>query len=98
MQLQLNDAVESLQGSGWAAPVWEPLGARLVVEEIYDHQANMTPANVPLLVIDGWEHAYYLQFLNEKSKWLDAFWLLVDWDNVGRRFEAASKLSLSMVP
>ena len=78
--------------------MWEPLGARLVVEQIYDHQANMTPANIPLLVIDGWEHAYYLQFLNEKSKWVDAFWSLVDWDNVGRQFEAASKLSLALVP
>jgi superoxide dismutase, Fe-Mn family len=96
LQLQLNDAIESLQGSGWAAMVWEPLGERLVVEQIYDHQANMTPANIPLLVIDGWEHAYYLQYLNEKSQWLDAFWSLVDWENVGGRFAAASKTNMKL--
>lgn len=94
VQRQLNDAIESLQGSGWAALVWEPLGERLVVEQIYDHQANMTPANVPLLVIDGWEHAYYLQFLNEKAKWLEAFWEVVDWRSAEHRFSAATQVSI----
>ena len=89
LQNQLNEAVTSLQGSGWGALIWEPLGNRLLVEQIYDHQANVTPANLPLLVIDGWEHAYYLQYLNEKPKWLTAFWSLVDWERVARRFDAA---------
>jgi Fe-Mn family superoxide dismutase len=63
-----------------------------VVEQIYDHRSNMTPANMPLLVIDGWEHAYYLQYMNEKAKWLDAFWKLVDWECVDRRFSEASRM------
>ena len=71
MRRQLNDAVTGLQGSGWGALTWEPLAGRLVVEQIYDHQNNVTPANLPVLVIDGWEHAYYLQYQNEKGQWLD---------------------------
>jgi len=90
MRRLMNEAVKGLQGSGWGALTWEPLAGRLVVEQIYDHQSNMTPANMPLLVIDGWEHAYYLQYLNEKAHWLDAFWCLVDWDYIGRRFREAS--------
>ena len=92
MRRLLDEAVTGLQGSGWGALTWEPLAGRLVVEQIYDHQSNMTPANMPLLVIDGWEHAYYLQYMNAKAKWLDAFWKLVDWECVDRRFREASRM------
>ncbi len=92
MRRQMDEAVKGLQGSGWGALTWEPLAGRLVVEQIYDHQSNMTPANMPLLVIDGWEHAYYLQYLNEKPKWLDAFWQLVNWECIDRRFRTVSEL------
>jgi Fe-Mn family superoxide dismutase len=94
MRRQLNDAVTGLQGSGGGALTWEPLAGRLVVEQIYDHQNNVTPANLPLLVIDGWEHAYYLQYQNEKGKWLDAFWNLVSWDAVSDRFREVSSLRI----
>jgi Fe-Mn family superoxide dismutase len=86
---QLTDAVSSLQGSGWGALVWEPLAGRLLVEQIYDHQSNMTPGNMPLLVIDGWEHAYYLQYENDKGKYLQGFWNVADWDHAAQRFRAA---------
>lgn len=89
LRTQLNGAVASLQGSGWAALVWEPVARRLLVEQIYDHQGNMTPANLPLLVIDGWEHAYYLQYENDKAKFLDAFWHVADWEQATRRFDGA---------
>lgn len=92
MRRQMDEAVKGLQGSGWGALTWEPLAGHLVVEQIYDHQSNMTPANMPLLVIDGWEHAYYLQYLNEKAHWLDAFWCLVNWECVGQRFREASSV------
>jgi superoxide dismutase, Fe-Mn family len=64
----------------------------LMVEQIHDHQVNMTPANVPLLVIDGWEHAYYLQYLNDKAKWIDAFWKVADWAEAARRFDQARRV------
>jgi Fe-Mn family superoxide dismutase len=54
-------------GSGWAALVWEPTGKRLLITQIYDHQSNLAQAGVPLMVVDAWEHAYYLQYRIAKS-------------------------------
>ena len=62
-----------MQGSGLGALTWEPLGKRLIIEQIYDHQSNADKAP-PLLVLDMWEHAYYLQYRNVKADWVDAFW------------------------
>jgi superoxide dismutase, Fe-Mn family len=89
LESQLNLATTTLFGSGWGALVWEPLAGRLMVEQIYDHQSNMSPSSLPLLVIDGWEHAYYLQYENRKDDWLNAFWNVVDWDRVASRFDHA---------
>ena len=85
----MNLATTTLFGSGWGALVFEPLAGRLMVEQIYDHQSNMSPGNLPLLVIDGWEHAYYLQYENRKDDWTAAFWNIVNWERVGQRFEHA---------
>jgi superoxide dismutase, Fe-Mn family len=84
---QMNLATTTLFGSGWGALVWEPLAGRVLVEQIYDHQSNMSPSNLPLLVIDGWEHAYYLQYENRKDDWVQAFWQIVNWERVAARLE-----------
>jgi Fe-Mn family superoxide dismutase len=89
LKSQLSLATTTLFGSGWGALVWEPLAGRLIVEQIYDHQSNMSPSNLPVLVIDGWEHAYYLQYENKKDEWLKAFWNVVDWERVASRFDHA---------
>jgi Fe-Mn family superoxide dismutase len=51
----------------------------------------MTPGNLPLLVIDGWEHAFYLQYQNRKEEWVEAVWNVVSWTDVEQRFEAARR-------
>jgi Fe-Mn family superoxide dismutase len=84
---QLTAVTTSLQGSGWGALAWEPTAGRLVVQQIYDHQTNVGQGSSPVLVIDGWEHAYYLDRLNDKAAWLDAFWKVADWSGAERRFE-----------
>ena len=91
---QLTAATLGVQGSGWGALAWEPTSGRLIVEQIYDHQGNIGQAAVPLLVIDSWEHAYYLQYRNVKADWLDAFWHLTNWTDVARRFAAARTVQL----
>jgi Fe-Mn family superoxide dismutase len=96
MQRQLSECALSIQGSGWASLAWEPLGQRLVIEQVYDHQGNIGNAAVPLLVLDMWEHAYYLQYQNEKAKWVKAFWEIVDWSNVAERWQGASKVDLRL--
>ena len=91
---QLNEVAGSIMGSGWAALVWEPLGARLLITQIYDHQSNLNQSGVPLLVLDAWEHAYYLQYQNRKAEFFGACWNVFNWPDVARRFEAARKLRL----
>jgi len=96
MQEQMTEAAAAVQGSGWGALAWEPVGGRLVVEQVHDHQGNIGNGTVPLLVLDMWEHAYYLQYRNVKGDWLKAFWKLVDWSDVTRRFRSVRTLDLAL--
>ena len=89
MQAQLTAATVNVQGIGWGALAWEPVAKRLVVEQIHDHQGNVGAGTVPLLVIDSWEHAYYLQYKNVKADYVKAFWNIVNWPDVAARFAAA---------
>jgi Fe-Mn family superoxide dismutase len=93
---QLNEAATNVQGSGWAALSWEPVGQRLIIEQVYDHQGNVGQGGPPLLVLDMWEHAYYLQYENRKAEWVDAFWDVVHWDDVAQRFAAAKTIDLKL--
>jgi Fe-Mn family superoxide dismutase len=91
---QLTESALNVQGSGWGALTWEPLGQRLIVEQVYDHQSNVGQGAPPLLVLDMWEHAYYLQYKNVKADWVKAFWEIVNWPDVASRFERARQLKL----
>ncbi|HMJ53909.1 MAG TPA: superoxide dismutase [Polyangiaceae bacterium] len=93
---QLTQVASSIMGSGWAALVWEPLGGRLLITQIYDHQSNLSQAGVPLMVIDAWEHAYYLQYKNEKPAFFDAVWNLWNWGDITKRFESARRVQLAL--
>ncbi len=93
---QITAAAASVQGSGWGALSWEPLGKRLLVEQVFDHQGNTGNSTVPILVVDMWEHAYYLQYRNKKAAWLDAFWQLVNWQDVASRFEKIRKTDIGL--
>ena len=91
---QLTEATVTVQGSGWGALKWEPVGERLFIEQIYDHQGNVGQGGVPLLVIDAWEHAYYLQYENRRAEYVKAIWNVVHWTDVAARFERARGLVL----
>ena len=91
---QLTNATNLVQGSGWGALAFEPVSKKLIVEQVYDHQGNVAQASVPLLVIDSWEHAYYLQYENRKPEFVEAVWNLVNWKDVAGRYAAAQGLSL----
>lgn len=75
----------SVQGSGWAALSWEPVSGSLIVEQVHDHQGNWGSGTLPLLVMDMWEHAFYLQYKNEKKRWAKAFWDIINWEDVSDR-------------
>ncbi|RZU61512.1 superoxide dismutase [Zhihengliuella halotolerans] len=82
-------AAMSLQGSGWALLSFEGLGGNLVIEQLYDQQGNVPVASTPLLMLDMWEHAFYLDYVNVKADYVKAFWNIVNWADVSARFEAA---------
>jgi superoxide dismutase, Fe-Mn family len=92
---QLTQATTTIQGSGWGVLAWEPLGQRLLVEQVYDHQGNVGNGSVPLLAFDAWEHAFYLQYKNVKADFVAALWKIVNWDDVASRFTQARKLAIS---
>lgn len=87
---QMTNATVTVQGSGWGALVWEPLGKKLLVQQIYDHHANSVQGSTPLLVIDAWEHAYYLQYENRRPDYVNAVWNVINWDDVAKRFARAT--------
>jgi Fe-Mn family superoxide dismutase len=78
-----------IQGSGWSILAWDVLGQRLIIEQLYDQQGNLVAASVPLLMLDMWEHAFYLDYQNVKADYVAAFWNIVSWADVQARFEAA---------
>jgi Fe-Mn family superoxide dismutase len=86
---QLSHATITVQGSGWGALAWEPIGQRLVIAQIYDHHGNVVPGALPLLVIDAWEHAYYLQYRSQRADYVENVWRILDWPAVQARFARA---------
>lgn len=82
-------AAMGLQGSGWAFLAWDAVGQRLIIEQLYDQQGNIVAGTVPLLMLDMWEHAFYLDYVNVKADYVKAFWNIVNWADVQARFDSA---------
>jgi Fe-Mn family superoxide dismutase len=82
-------AATTIQGSGWAVLGWDTLGKQLLVHQLYDQQANLPAGQVPIVLLDMWEHAFYLQYRNVKPDYVKAWWNVVDWADAARRFDAA---------
>ena len=93
MKAQLSAASKKVQGSGWGVLAWEPLSGRMLVLAAEKHQNWTMWGSVPLLVLDVWEHAYYLKYQNDRGGYINAFWNVVNWGNVAERLEAARKLT-----
>ena len=83
----VNDAGVKRFGSGWSWLVWD--GTGLAVRSTPNQDSPITDSQVPLLGIDVWEHAYYLTYQNRRPDYLAAWWDVVDWDEVQRRFDGA---------
>ena len=84
-------AALGLQGSGWAVLAYDKIGQRLVIEQMTDQQGNLSIDLVPLLLLDMWEHAFYLQYKNVKADYVNAVWNVFNWDEVAARYAAAVK-------
>jgi len=90
-RLQFTAAANGLQGSGWAVLAYDGATDRLLTFQLYDQQANVPVGVIPLLMVDMWEHAYYLQYKNVKADYVKAFWNVVNWVDVQSRFAAATQ-------
>lgn len=77
-------AATSTEGSGWAALAVHPCIERPLIMQIEKHNVNVYPTFNILMVLDVWEHAYYLDYKNERPKFVEAFWNLVNWDKVNK--------------
>ena len=86
---QFNAAANSIQGSGWSMLVWDTLGQRLNINQLFDQQGNLPVGQLPILQLDMWEHAFYLQYKNVKADYVDAWWNVVNWNDVAERFTKA---------
>lgn len=78
-----------IQGSGWGALVWDSIGQKLLIQQFFDQHSNFAAGTVPLLLLDMWEHAFYLDYVNVKGDYIKAFWNIANWQNVATRFDAA---------
>jgi len=78
-----------VQGSGWAVLAWDNIGQRLVIVQLFDQQGNLPISLTPVLMLDVWEHAYYLDYLNVRADYVNAWWNVVNWDDAAARYARA---------
>lgn len=86
-----------VQGSGWSVLAWDVLGQRANIVQMFDQQGNLPAGTIPLLMLDVWEHAYYLDYLNVRADYVKAFWNIANWQDVAKRFEAARSQSAGLI-
>jgi len=86
-KMEFSEAAASVEGSGWAALSFCRQTNRPIIMQIEKHNTNVYPMFRILMVLDVWEHAYYVDYRNQRAKFVDAFWNIVNWEEVNRRLE-----------
>ncbi len=86
-----------VQGSGWAVLAWDSIGQKLIIVQLFDQQGNLPAGIVPVLMLDVWEHAYYLDYRNVRADYVKAFWNIVSWSNVQQRFDSATQKTAGLL-
>ncbi|WP_090760217.1 superoxide dismutase [Bacillus sp. OK048] len=89
---QFSEAAKQVEGVGWAILVWSPRARHLEILQSERHMLLTQWDTIPLLVLDVWEHAYYLQYKNNRAGYVDNWWKLVNWNDVEMRFDKASEI------
>ena len=84
---EFTQAATSVEGSGWAALIYCKRCDRLLIMQIEKHNANVFPGFAIIMVLDVWEHAYYVDYKNDRAKFVEGFWKIANWDAIGKRFE-----------
>jgi Fe-Mn family superoxide dismutase len=81
---EFSAAASTTEGSGWAALVMHPCIGRPLIMQIEKHNVNVYPTFNVLMVMDVWEHAYYVDYQNQRPKYIEAFWNIVNWDQINK--------------
>jgi superoxide dismutase, Fe-Mn family len=84
-QQQFSNAAVKVEGSGYAILTWQPTWQRLEILQAEKHQNLTQWSGIPILILDVWEHAYYLDYQNKRRDYVNAWWQLVNWYEVERR-------------
>ena len=87
---QFSAVANGLQGSGWAVAGYDHVAGRLIIQQMTDQQGNISVDFTPVLMLDMWEHAFYLQYKNVKADYVTAWWNVVNWDDVNERYTKAA--------
>ncbi len=88
-QAHFTAAATGIQGSGWAVLAYDSISGKLNIFQLFDQQANVPVGQVPVFMVDMWEHAFYLDYLNVKADYVKAIWNIANWQDVAARLENA---------
>ena len=91
LKKQMTEAAKVVEASGWCLLVWVPLFNKLEVLQCEKHQNLTLWGCKPLLVLDMWEHSYFLQYKANRAEYINAFWNIVNWNEVNKRFNKIVK-------
>ena len=86
-----------IQGSGWAILAWDSVGQKLGIFQLYDQQGNIPLGVVPIVLLDMWEHAFYLDYVNVKGEYVKAWWNIVNWADAQDRFARARTQTAGLI-
>lgn len=93
LKLQLAHHSKNVDGNGWGLLGFHPQSNRLLVLEVENHEKLAVWGIVPLMVVDVWEHAYYLKYKNKRADFVDELFNYMNWDNAAQRLDLALKLT-----
>jgi len=88
---EFSQAAQSVEGSGWAALTIDKQTKRPIIMQIEKHNTNVYPGFHILMVLDVWEHAYYIDYKNDRAKYIEAFWSIVNWTKANERLQEFQK-------
>ena len=83
---EFSETTKSVEGSGWAVLAYDKNEKRLLIVQIEKHNLNLLPEYKVLLCLDVWENAYYLDYKNDRAKFVDSWWNIINWEEVNKRF------------
>lgn len=86
-----------IQGSGWSVLAWDSVGQKLAIFQLYDQQSNFPLGVVPVVMLDMWEHAFYLDYVNVKADYVTAWWNVVNWADAEQRFTRARTQTAGLI-